>query len=118
MAWTGIPKSALQWNFKSKPFIYRPTVGDTGVCISERTCCGNCGCNISLHYFLYSDKIHVAATTVQQSEFETPQVGCHIWIRQKPSWYTIPEDGVERHQEFDDVGKALVQNYLDHGEKV
>ncbi len=36
MAWMGIPKAALQWNFKSKPFRYRPTLGDTDFVVSER----------------------------------------------------------------------------------
>ena len=112
MAWTGVPKSALQWKFEAQPFVYRSTVGDTGVCVAERACCSVCGCNISLQYYLYPDKTHVAASTIFQNDFEMPKIGCHIWCRQAPRWYRIPEDGVERWTEFDDGFKARLDSYL------
>lgn len=115
MAWMGVRRASLQWEFKSQPIVYRATVGDTGVCISERTCCGNCGCNILLQYYLYPDKSHVAASTVKQNDFEMPGVGCHIWYRHVPSWHNVPEDGVERYHEFDDDFKAKLDQYMSSG---
>lgn len=112
MAWTGFPKASLQWKFKSDPFIYRSTVGDTGKCVAERTCCGNCGCNIILQYYLYPEKTHVAASTMIKNEVEMPKVGCHIWCRHVPSWHALPEDGVERYHEFDPVFQARLDEHL------
>ena len=117
MAWTGILKSTLQWTFDSTPLVYRATIGDTGICVAERICCGHCGCNISLQYYLYPEKTHVAAGTIRKCDFEMPPVGCHIWARHVPNWHNIPEDGVERYEEFDDVFKARLDKYLGDLEK-
>ena len=35
-----------------------------------------------------------------ESKEKLPKVGCHLWMSSKPEWYTIPEDGVERCDEF------------------
>lgn len=54
-----------------------------------------------MQYHCYPDKTHVAAGSVVQGSETLPKVGCHIWIKRKPIWFEIPEDGVERWQEFD-----------------
>lgn len=113
MAWTGVPKAALRWNFTRKePFVYRSFVGDTNISIGERTCCGSCGCNISLQYYLYPEKTHIAAPTIEKNDFEALKVGCHIWIKHVPEWYTIPVDGIERFQDFDDDFQSKLDEYL------
>lgn len=110
----GISKASLDWKYKNgvKPFIYRSTVGDTDINVAERHCCGNCGCNILLQYYLYPEKSHVAASTVVKNDFEALKVGCHIWCRQAPKWYTIPDDGIERHEEFDEDFQAKLDEHL------
>ena len=119
MAWTGIPKSALQFEYKpgTIPFIYRSTVGDTGVCIGERHCCSSCGCNILLQYYLYPEKSHVAAPTIVKNDFAMPKVGCHIWTRHTPCWHKIPDDGVKRDYEFGDDFQAKVDEYVSEHRK-
>ena len=112
IAWMGIPKFALQWQFKSEPIVYRATIADTAVCVAERKCCGTCGCCMILQYFLYPDKTHVAASTMQQNDFDVPKVGCHIWCRSVPNWHTIPADGIERYQEFDDVFETRLREFM------
>lgn len=112
MAWTGIPKDSLSWNFKAPPYIYRAPVGDGDTFISERTCCGKCGCNILLQYYLYPGKSHVAATTILRNDFEPLRVGCHIWFKHVPSWHVVPSDGIPRYDEFDEDFKAKLENYL------
>lgn len=112
MAWMGIPKTSLQLNLNSRPIVYRSTIGDTGVCVSQRVSCGKCGANLILQYDLYPEKTHVAASTITQTDFEIPSVGDHIWIRQCPKWHTIPEDGVQRHEEFDDDFKSKLDEHL------
>ena len=112
MAWTGIPRSALEWTFNSPTFTYRSTVGDTDSNVGERTCCGTCGCNIILQYYLYPEKTHVAASTMRRCDFDTPKVGCHIWCRHIPSWHELPDDGVERHDEFDEDFQSRLNEYL------
>lgn len=113
MAWMGIPKDSLTWNFESSPFIFKAPVGDSNTFISERTCCSKCGSNILLQYYLYPEKSHVAASTITRNDFEKLQVGCHIWFRHVPSWHVVPEDGIARYDEFDDDFKARLDDYLD-----
>lgn len=113
MAWTGIPKASLQWRFsRSEPFIYRSNVGDTDIAVAERTCCGSCGCNISLQYYLYPDKTHVAASTMDKNTFEALKVGCHIWTKHVPAWFAIPDDGIERFAEFDEDFQGKLDEHL------
>jgi hypothetical protein len=112
MAWMGIPKSDLIWSFKKEPFVYRSNIGETGVSVSERHCCGNDGCNISLQYYLYPEKTHVAASTITRNDFDVPKVGCHIWTKSVPKWHTISEDGVPRYEEFDAEFTKLLEDYL------
>lgn len=40
------------------------------------------------------------------------KVGCHIWIKHVPSWYSIPDDGIERYKEFDDDFHSKLDKYL------
>lgn len=112
IAWMGIPKSALQWQSKADPIVYRTTIGDTGICVSERTCCSVCASNLTIQYYLYPNKTHVAAGTIQRNDFDTPKVGCHIWCKSVPKWHSIPEDGIPRYDEFDDDFQALLNEYI------
>ena len=112
MAWTGVPKTSLQLNLNSRPIIYRTPIGDTDVSVSQRIICGTCGCNIILQYDLYPEKTHVAASTIRTTDFEIPSVGCHIWCRQAPKWHTIPADGVQKYEEFDEDFKARLDDHM------
>ena len=112
MAWVGVPNASLRWTYKTKPFIYRPIVGDTNTCISERTCCGSCGSNIFLQYDLYPDKVHIRASTIKHNDFEMPRVGCHIWLRHCLDRSIVPDDGAGRYEEFDEVFQARMETYL------
>lgn len=93
MAWMGIEKSSLT---VSGPF----TIISLST-VAKRTICSKCGSNLILQYDCYSHKTHVAAATVQKSEWELPEVGVHIFVRSCPGWYRIPDDGVVRWEEFD-----------------
>lgn len=113
MAWMGIPDAALTWQFKdTEPFIYRSCVGDTDMVVAERKCCRNCGCNISLQYYLYPEKTHVAASTADANSFEPLKVGCHIWTKSLPTWYSIPDDSIPRYHEFDEDFQAKLEEWL------
>lgn len=112
MAWTGIPKGSLEWHFESPPFTYRAPVGDSNAYISERTCCGKCGCNVLLQYYLYPEKSHIAASTITRNDFGKLEVGCHIWVKHVPAWHSVPSDGIARYEEFDEDFKARLEGYF------
>ena len=54
-----------------------------------------------MQYDCYPEKTHLAAATVRESQWEVPKVGVHIFVKSCPKWYVIPDDGVERFEEFD-----------------
>ena len=70
-----------------------------------------------LQYHLYPEKTHVAAFTVKRNDFGPLNIGCHIWTRHVPASYQIPEDGVERFEEFDEIFKARLNEYLQAQQK-
>lgn len=59
----------------------------------------------------------MAASTIVKNDFETPKVGCHIWTLHVPKWHVMPDDGVGRYHEFDDVFKAKLDGFLQNQEK-
>ena len=93
MAWMGVSKDGLKL---SGPI---STCGLSSV--ATRTFCSSCGSNLTLQYACYPRKTHLAASTVRESSWEVPSVGVHIFVKSCPKWYAIPEDGIERFDEFD-----------------
>lgn len=64
---------------------------------------------MSMQYDCYPEKTHVAAGSViedVEGVMKSLKAGDHIFVADKPAWYTIPEDGVERYDGFD-------QSFLD-----
>ena len=55
-----------------------------------------------MQYDCYPEKTHIAAGLVTQGSELIPKVCTHIFVRSKPTWYNIPEDGVPRYEEFDE----------------
>jgi hypothetical protein len=104
-AWLGIPKAALDWQSASPPSTSTYTINP----LATRSCCSVCGGAATIQYHCYPEKTHIAAGSVTYGAEETsevgkavPKVGCHLFVSRKPSWYTIPEDGVARWEEFDE----------------
>lgn len=92
-AWTGIKKSTINWEGS----IAKYRVSD----IATRSLCVQCGASLSIQYDCYPDKTHVAAGIITQGAELLPKVGIHIFVKSKPAWYNIPDDGVPRIEEFD-----------------
>ena len=93
MAWTGIPKASLTWQGPISEFQASP--------LATRSFCSTCGSNLTIQYDCYPDKTHVAVATIAKSDWEMPKVGVHIFVKSRPQWYQIPDDGLERYAEFD-----------------
>lgn len=67
---------------------------------------------MSMQYDCYPDKMHVAAGTVVEGREELPKRATHIFLKRKPEWYRIPDDGGERWDGFDDGFEELLQKHL------
>lgn len=70
-----------------------------------------------MQYYLYPEKTHIAASTIDGSTFDALKVGCHIWTKHVPAWYSIPDDGIPRYREFDDEFQPKLDAYLQSGSK-
>jgi len=109
--WLGIPVHALTWS-GAEPKSWRPTLDDGNTSISTRLFCGACGSCLSMQYDFYPHKVHVAAGTVVEGRDGLPRVGTHIWVKRRPEWYEIPDDGGERWEEFDAEFEELMRKHL------
>ncbi|KAF2160225.1 hypothetical protein M409DRAFT_70579 [Zasmidium cellare ATCC 36951] len=94
IAWMGVPRSTLTF---SGPIVHVHLSK-----IATRGFCEKCGAGLSLQYECYPEKTHVAAGTVVRSDFGIPEVGIHIFVKSRPAWHRIAEDGVPRYEEFDE----------------
>ncbi|KAK4574307.1 hypothetical protein LTR86_002068 [Recurvomyces mirabilis] len=103
VAWTGIPKQGLTWHGPITTF----AVND----LATRSYCQECGSTLSMHYHCYPDKIHVAAGTVTDGEKLLPPVNMHIFISRKPQWYTLPDDKIEKWDEFDTETQKMLDDW-------
>ena len=100
MAWMGLTKKDLE--------LSGPISGVSLSSVAEWTFCSKCGSNLTLQYECYPEKTHLAVTTVTKTEIVVPRVGVHIFVKSCPNWYEIPNDGVERYDEFDtDFGQRF-----------
>lgn len=64
---------------------------------------------MSMQYDCYPEKTHVTASTVVEDVtdiMKTLKPGDHIFLKDKPEWYRIPEDNAPRYEGFD-------QSFLD-----
>ncbi|KAL4913893.1 Mss4-like protein [Aspergillus aurantiobrunneus] len=61
---------------------------------ATRTVCGSCHAPISMVYHAKPEEVGLVAVTVdeEQSAVAVPAVDAHIFVQQKPSWYTITDD--------------------------
>lgn len=102
-AWLGIAKEGL--TFEGGRTYHR--LSD----IATRSFCTRCGGTLTIQYDCYPGKTHIAAGTVVQGGKAVPRVGCHLFTGRKPSWYSIPEDGVTRWDEFDDEFLEVLRSW-------
>ncbi len=70
--------------------------------IADRAICSACGSSITMKYASDDATIGIAAGTMDERSLkgEAMKLTEHIFVEQKPGWYTIPEDGVKRWERF------------------
>lgn len=107
----GLPISSLTWSGAS-PSSWRPKLDDGKTSIATRYFCGACGSSLSMQYDCYPDKVHVAAGTVVEGREKLPATATHIFVKRKPGWYRIPEDGGGRWEEFDPAFEEVLRRHL------
>lgn len=90
-----VPSSSIQWTNDTPPDIWKST--DT----AERGHCNICGSAISMQFFCSQDSLFLATSSLDWTLYPLPSLGDHIFVDEKPSWYTLPDDGVPRFKGMD-----------------
>ncbi|EME79328.1 uncharacterized protein MYCFIDRAFT_7410, partial [Pseudocercospora fijiensis CIRAD86] len=102
VSWMGVNRSSIVWSGNLQTFRLQISNGMNS--IATRSCCSTCGGTMSMQYDCYPEKTHLSAGSVVEDVegvMKILKAGDHIFVADKPAWYTIPEDGVERYDGFD-----------------
>jgi hypothetical protein len=67
--------------------------------IAKRYFCKDCGSVMGMSYDFQPDEIGITCGTV---EGPVPPPSAHIFLKDKPSWFTVPDDGAKRQETFSD----------------
>ncbi|KAK2763886.1 hypothetical protein FQN54_009504 [Arachnomyces sp. PD_36] len=74
---------------------------------ATRGFCSNCGSSMSMQYISEPDMIGIPAGTIDDESLkeggekkELPRPAHHIFLREKASWFEVPDDGLERWEGF------------------
>ena len=70
--------------------------------IAIRSSCKDCGTPLFMTYYALPDTIAVAAGTIDEESVQGELVkpGNHIFLGEKAKWYVLPEDGLDRYDEW------------------
>ena len=70
--------------------------------IALRSSCKDCGTPMFMTYYATPDTIAVAAGTIDEKSVQGELVkpGNHIFVGEKANWFVLPEDGLDRYDEF------------------
>ena len=103
-AWVGVPTSDVKWS-NTRGFFRLSS-------LATRSFCKTCGSTLSIQYECYPQKVHIAVGTVVKGQ--VPKMACHLFVSEKPSWYTIPDDGVRRWERFDDEFQDVMKRWKEN----
>lgn len=84
--------------------------------IAERDYCKDCGSTIGMRYHFQADSLGIAIGTMdKECNFSTAPT-IHIFIKDKPAWFDIPDDGGKRYAEHntDSSILQLMQEWEQH----
>jgi hypothetical protein len=87
-------KKDIEWT--TKPDTYRSS-GD-----AERGFCKVCGSTLTMTYHFQEDSLGVTLGTLDQDCGFVPVTKYHIFVKDVAAWSRLPNDGLPRHQEFND----------------
>lgn len=69
---------------------------------AERDYCKECGSTLGMRYLFQPDRVSVALGTVDKEYDVQHPPDHHIFLKDKPSWFSVPDDGSPRYQLFPD----------------
>lgn len=85
-------KATVSWN--QNPDIWSSSK------LAERYFCKACGSAIGMLYFFDPNRIGITMGLIDGGKDLKLPPSAHIFLKDKPAWFQVPEDGAERCQEF------------------
>ena len=94
-AWPDLPTSSL--TIRAKHAMLEQTSN-----LAKRSSCSQCGTPLFMQYHHIPDTVGVAAGTIEEDSLKEQLSGPsnHIFVAEKASWFTIPNDGLPRYEAF------------------
>ncbi|KAJ5573601.1 uncharacterized protein N7459_008028 [Penicillium hispanicum] len=101
-SWVHFPIDSIQWQAN-------PTVWESSESAS-RSFCPRCGSTLTMNLKNDASNVSVAAGTLDDVKTQVPHLVAHIFLREKASWFEVPNDGAKRCEEWtctmEDVGQV------------
>ena len=70
--------------------------------VAARSFCDNCGCPMSIQYDPQPGIVSIPPGSIDDSSVKgtLPKPSMHVFLKEKASWFDLPEDGLERWDGF------------------
>jgi hypothetical protein len=103
LTWAAVERTSLTWNTPPKPLKLSA--------IAERTFCHSCGSSMTMQYYFQPQRLSIAAGTIDRSTTPLPRPREHIFLTDKASWFKLPDDGLDRFEEFDPPFQSKLEDW-------
>lgn len=90
LAFADFKKTDIQWSTAADVFKSSE--------IAERDYCKECGSTIGMRYHFQPDSLGVTLGTIDKECNFSKRASYHIFLKDKPAWFTVPEDGAPRFE--------------------
>ncbi len=95
-----LDKTAVSWN--REPDIWPSSD------IAERLFCKICGSVVGMRYFVEADRVGIAIGLFDKAKELKMAPSAHIFLKDKPGWFQVPDDGAEMCQEFSSAWQTIL----------
>lgn len=94
LTFAAVPVKSLSWSTPPSAFRFSD--------IAQRGFCPLCGSSLTMAYHCQPERISVAAGTIDETSVHgnLPKPSMHIFLKEKAGWFQLPEDGLDRWEEF------------------
>lgn len=94
-------KTAVTWT--TKPDVFKSSN------IAERMYCQKCGSTIGMEYYFQPESLGIALGTADNDCKFSTAPATHIFLKDKPAWFKVPEDGAKRYDGHNTDGNIIKQ---------
>ncbi|KAJ5099841.1 hypothetical protein N7532_006842 [Penicillium argentinense] len=90
LSFVHVPAGSIQW--ETEPKEWKSSENAT------RTFCPRCGSVLTMKVFSMPEEEGLAAGTLDDVKGLVPSLSAHIFLKEKASWFQVPDDGAERYE--------------------